>query len=143
MKIALELAQKSADEFEVPVGAVIVKDEKILATGRNTQEKSCNALMHAEIIAINKACKNLNSWRLFNCEIFVTLEPCSMCAGAIINSRIKRLIFGAHNPKFGAVGSVVNLFDMSFNHKPEIISGVLEKESKKLLIDFFHFCRNK
>lgn len=137
MKRALKLAEKSASEGEVPVGAVIVKDGEIIATGRNKREKKNNALHHAEIEAINKACKKLGQWRLLDCVMYVTLEPCPMCAGAIINSRIRKVYYGAKDPKAGACGSVVNLFDLGFNHKPELISSVLEEDCSEVLKTFF------
>lgn len=143
MKKALILAKLAAKEEEVPVGAVIVKDGKIIATGRNRREAKKNALYHAEIEAIDKACKVLGGWRLCLCEIYVTLEPCPMCAGAIINSRLKRVVFGATDPKSGSVGSVINLFEMPYNHKPEVISGVLEEPCSKILSNFFKRRRNK
>ena len=137
MKKALKLAEKSASEGEVPVGAVIVEDGKIIATGRNKREKKNNSLHHAEIEAINRACKKLGQWRLLDCDIYVTLEPCPMCAGAIINSRIRKVYFGAHYPKAGACGSVVDLFNLGFNHKPELISSVLEEDCSEILKTFF------
>lgn len=137
MKKALKLAEKSASEGEVPVGAVIVEDGKIIATGRNKREKKNNSLHHAEIEAINRACKKLGQWRLLDCDIYVTLEPCPMCAGAIINSRIRKVYFGAKDPKAGACGSVVDLFNLGFNHKPELISSVLEEDCSEILKTFF------
>ena len=137
MKKALELAAAAAAEGEVPVGALIVKDGEIISTGRNRREKHSNALYHAEIEAIDKACKKLNRWRLFDCEIYVTLEPCPMCAGAIINSRLKRLIFGADDLKSGSCGSVLNLFNFPYNHKPEVIRGVLKEPCAEIVSDFF------
>ena len=142
MAQALALARLSGEELEVPVGAVIVRDGKIIAMGRNRRELGKNALYHAEIEAIDKACKALNSWRLFDCELYVTLEPCAMCAGAIINSRIKKVIYGAKDPKAGSCGSLINLFELPYNHKPEVVSGVLEKECSEILSDFFKFLRN-
>lgn len=137
MQEALELAQMAALDGEVPVGAIITMEGKIISTGRNRREKGKNALYHAEIEAINKACNTLGGWRLWQCELFVTLEPCPMCAGAIINSRIKRLVFGAYDYKAGSCGSVVNLFDLPYNHKPKIKSGVLKEDCANLLSDFF------
>ena len=141
IKEAIKLAKISASEGEVPVGAVIVKGDEIIAKGRNTRESTNNATAHAEMQAIEKACKKLNSWRLCGCELYCTLEPCAMCAGAIINTRIQRVVFGAFEPKFGACGSVVNLFDLPFNHKPELISGVLQEQCSKMLTDFFKSIR--
>ena len=113
---ALNLAHEAYAEGDVPVGAVIVKDGKIIATGRNMREKKQNALSHAEIEAINNACKELGSWRLDDCEMYVTLEPCPMCTGAIINARIKTLIFGAYDSRAGSIDSVINLCDYPYNH---------------------------
>lgn len=142
MKEALKEARKAFDIGEVPIGCVIVQNGKIIARGYNKRQTSKNALMHAEIIAINKACKKLNKWILDDCDIYVTLEPCPMCAGAILQARMKRLIFGAPEPKFGACGSVVNLLNNpSFNHQVEITSGIMQEESKELLQNFFHILR--
>jgi tRNA(adenine34) deaminase len=143
MKEALLLAEASAAEGEVPVGAVVVCDGKIVGTGRNRRETKKNALCHAEIEAINNACKNLGGWRLFKCDLYVTLEPCPMCAGAIINSRIKNVYFGASDYKNGACGSVVNLFDLSFNHKPSLERGILEEQCSEILTVFFKNLREK
>ncbi len=137
MKEALILANKAGQEGEVPVGAVIVKDGKIIARGRNQREKKQNALSHAEIEAINEACEKLHSWRLDGCELYVTLEPCPMCTGAIINARIKTVIFGAFDLKAGSMDSVVNLCDYPYNHKVEVYGGILEDECSLLLEDFF------
>ncbi len=141
MKKAIEQAKKAALVGEVPVGAVIVKDGKIISRGKNQRENTKNALKHAEIIAIDKACKKLGGWRLEDCEMYVTLEPCPMCAGAIINSRIKRVIFGAYDYKAGSVNSVIKLFDLPYNHKPETVGGVLQEECSGLLSDFFYNLR--
>lgn len=138
---AIKLAKKAADEGEVPVGAVIVKDGKIVSRGKNEREKKQNALSHAEIEAINNACKALESWRLDDCELYVTLEPCPMCAGAIINARIKTLIFGAFDPKAGSIDSVINLCDYPYNHKPEIYGGICEDECHEVLKEFFEKIR--
>jgi len=143
MKEALRLAEEAAKEGEVPVGAVAVWDGEIVGRGRNRREKGKNALAHAEIEAINNACKKLGGWRLWKCDLYVTLEPCPMCTGAIINSRIRRLIFGASDHKAGSAGSVVNLFDLPYNHKPEIIKGVCEEECSEILKNFFRNLRNK
>lgn len=137
MEAALELAREAAAEGEVPVGAIIVRGSEIISTGRNRREESQNALTHAEIEAINGACKVVGSWRLIDCDMYVTLEPCPMCAGAVINSRIKRLFFGAYDPKAGCCGSVTDIFSMPFNHKPEIVGGIMEKECARELTDFF------
>ena len=134
---ALNLAHEAYAEGEVPVGAVIVKDGKIIATGRNMREKKQNALSHAEIEAINNACKELGSWRLDDCEMYVTLEPCPMCTGAIINARIKTLIFGAYDSRAGSIDSVINLCDYPYNHKPEIYGGICEDECLSIIKKFF------
>lgn len=143
LREALKLARAAADEGEVPVGAVIVKDDTVIAVGRNRRETGKNALCHAELEAINQACKALGGWRLWQCELFVTLEPCPMCAGAIINARIPRVVFGARDKKAGSCGSVINLFELPYNHKPELVGGVLEDECARLLTDFFKQLRRK
>ncbi len=137
MLLALEQARLSAVELEVPVGAVISKNGVVVSVGRNRRENGKNALAHAEIEAIDLACKKLGGWRLWECEMFVTLEPCPMCAGAIINSRIRRLVYGASDYKAGSCGSVVNLFELPYNHKPEVVSGFMQDECSALLSDFF------
>ncbi|MCL1859887.1 MAG: tRNA adenosine(34) deaminase TadA [Oscillospiraceae bacterium] len=137
MEKALEQAEIAKNINETPVGCVIVENNKIIATGYNRRESDQNALAHAEIAAIKAACEKTGFWRLTECDLYVTLEPCPMCAGAIINSRIKRVIFGAFDKKSGAFGSVINLNDYPFNHKPDIISGVLEKKSGIILSEFF------
>ena len=137
MGYALSLARLSAEEGEVPVGAVVVCDGKIVGEGRNRRETVKNALHHAEIQAIDEACKALGGWRLWECELFVTLEPCPMCAGAIINSRIKRVVFGAYDPKAGSCGSVNNLFSFPYNHSPEVEGGFMQDECALLLKQFF------
>lgn len=142
MKRALELAKKAYDSDEVPVGAVIVKNGEIIGEGYNMREQKQNALSHAEMEAINSACKNTGSWRLDDCEIYVTLEPCPMCTGAIINARIKTVIFGAFDSSMGCMDSVINLCDYPFNHKVEIYAGICEDECKKMLTDFFELIRN-
>lgn len=143
MQRALSLARQAADDGEVPVGAVIVKNGIIIAEGRNMREQKQNALSHAEIEAINNACKALKSWRLDDCELYVTLEPCPMCTGAIINSRIKTLIFGAYDAKAGSVDSVVNLCDYPYNHKVEVYGGICEDECLNILKEFFENLREK
>ena len=138
MKEALKEAKKAYDKLEVPVGAVIVKDGKIIARAHNLKETKFDTTNHAEIIAIQKASKKLKSWRLLDCEMYVTLEPCSMCAGAIINSRIKKIYIGANDEKTGAVGSVLNLFeDYKFNHKVEFEKGIMKQDCENILKDFF------
>lgn len=143
MNEAFALAREAADEGEVPVGAVITLDGEIVGRGRNRREKNKNALAHAEIEAINDACKNLGGWRLWKCEMFVTLEPCPMCAGAIINSRLKKVTYGAKDLKAGSCESVVNLFDLPYNHKPEIEGGYREDEASEILSSFFKNLREK
>lgn len=141
MEMALELARQSANEGEVPVGAVIVKDNKIIACGRNRRELGKNALYHAEIEAIDNACKALGGWRLWQCEMYVTLEPCPMCAGAIINSRIKAVYYGASDNKAGSFGSVADFNRLPYNHKPEIYAGIMADEAQNLLTEFFYNLR--
>ncbi len=143
MQKALELAKISAAEGEVPVGAIIVKGNEIVGTGRNRREYGKNALYHAEIEAIDNACKTLGGWRLWECDMYVTLEPCPMCAGAIINSRIKTVYYGASDLKAGSFGSVVDFNSLPYNHKPEIVSGVMQDEARKMLSDFFKGLREK
>ena len=136
MREALKEAQKST--YEIPVGAIIVYEDEILARAHNLTETNQDPTDHAEIIAIKEASKILGSWRLLDCAMYVSLEPCPMCAGAIINSRIKRLVIGARDPKRGCCGSVYNLVDnANFNHRVELVTGVMEDESRKLLQDFF------
>lgn len=143
MKEAIRLAKEAECDNEAPIGAVIVCDGKIVGRGRNRREKDKNALAHAEIEAIDEACKNLGGWRLWKCDMYVTLEPCPMCAGAIINSRIKRLVYGAYDYKAGSCQSVVNLFDLPYNHKPEVIGGFMQEECAELLTEFFKKLRKK
>lgn len=143
MREALKLAREAAAEGEVPVGAIVVKGDTIIAGGRNRRETDKNALCHAELEAIHNACSQLGGWRLWQCELYVTLEPCPMCAGAIINARIPRVVFGASDKKAGSCGSVVNLFELPYNHKPELVGGVLADECAALLTDFFKKLRDK
>ena len=144
MKEALKEARKALEKEEVPVGAVIVKDGKIIARAHNIKESKKDSTCHAEILAIQKACKKLDSWRLLDCEMYVTLEPCSMCAGALINSRIKKLYIGTDDGKTGACGSVLNLLgDYKFNHKIEVEKYILKEECEVLLKDFFKFLRER
>ena len=143
MKEALKEAKKAFDKEEVPVGAVIVKDGKIIARAHNNKEEKNDTTKHAEIIAIQKASKKLNNWRLNDCEMYVTLEPCPMCAGAIIQARIKKVYIGTDDPKTGACGSVLNLLDdYKFNHKVEIEKNMMKKECEKILKDFFKSLRS-
>ena len=138
MKEALKEAKKAYNKLEIPVGAVIVKDGKIIARAHNQKETKFDTTKHAEILAIQKASKKLGAWRLNECEMYVTLEPCSMCAGAIINSRIKKVYIGTSDEKTGAVGSVLNLFeDYKFNHDVEFEKGILQEQCEKVLKDFF------
>lgn len=143
MKAALRLAQKAADEGEVPVGAVVVCDGKIVGRGRNRRETKKNALLHAEVEAIGKACKKLGGWRLHRCDLYVTLEPCPMCAGAIINARIKTVYYGAPDPKAGSCGTLTDLFALPYNHKPAVVAGLLEEECAEMLRTFFKDLREK
>lgn len=138
MKEALKEAEKAYKKLEVPVGAIIVKDGKIIARGHNQKEEKTDTTKHAEIIAIQKASKKLQSWRLIGCEMFITLEPCPMCAGAIINSRIKKIHIGTMDEKTGAAGSKLNLFeDYTFNHTVEIEKGIMKQECETILKKFF------
>lgn len=139
MKIALELAKKAYKIGEVPVGAIVVKKStgQIVGEGYNRRENDKSPLSHAEIIAIDNASKKLGGWRLIDCELYVTLEPCPMCTGAIINSRIERVIYGANDFKAGSCGSVINFFDYPYNHKPEITTGILKDECSNIISDFF------
>ena len=144
MTIALSLAKESAGEGEVPVGAVAVWDDgEIIGTGRNRRELGKNALYHAEIEAINNACNYKKGWRLHKCTLYVTLEPCPMCAGAIINSRIKRVVYGTKDQKAGAFGSVYNINDLPLNHKSELTAGLMECECQSVLSDFFKELRER
>ena len=142
MREALKQAQKAYEKGEIPVGAVIVKDNKIIARAYNEKEEKKDTTKHAEIIAIQKASKKLNAWRLSDSEMYVTLEPCSMCAGALIQSRIKKVYIGTMDEKTGACGSVLNLLDYDFNHKVEVETGILQQECEKILKDFFKELRN-
>ena len=137
MRAALALAAEAAAEGEVPVGCVIVRNGEIVGRGRNRREAAKNALCHGEIEAISDACTRLGGWRLWECTLYVTLEPCPMCAGAIINARIPRVVYGAGDEKCGACGGVCSLFDMAFNHHPKVERGIREEESSELLRTFF------
>ena len=141
MDEALKLAEEAARAGEVPVGCVITLGDRIVGRGRNRREEEKNALCHAEIQAIDDACRTLGGWRLWQCTLYVTLEPCPMCAGAIINARIPKVVYGAADAKFGACRSVCSLFDMSFNHHPKVEAGVREAESAALLQEFFRNLR--
>ena len=141
MDEALALARESAAEGEVPVGCIIVRNGEIVGRGRNRREQVRNALSHAEIEAINDACRNLGGWRLWECTLYVTLEPCPMCAGAIVNARIPRVVFGASDDKCGACGSVCDIFNMGFNHHPKVEKGIREEEAGALMTEFFQNLR--
>ncbi len=144
MKLALKEAKKAFDKEEIPVGVVIVKDDKVIAKAHNLKESKNMATSHAEILAIEKACKKLGAWRLLDCEMYVTLEPCPMCAGALINSRIKKLYIGTNDPKTGACGSKLNLLkDFTFNHDIEIERDILKNECSQILKDFFKMLREQ
>ena len=143
MQLALELAREAAEEGEVPVGAVVVRDGVVIGKGRNRREQRGNALAHAELEAIHHACSALGGWQLVNCTLYVTLEPCPMCAGAIINSRIDRVVQGTLNPKAGSCGSIVDLFALPYNHHPTITTGVCGDMCSDLLKDFFRSLRSK
>ena len=141
MDEALALAREAAAEGEVPVGCVIVRRDEIVGRGRNRREKDKSALAHAEIEAIEEACRNLGGWRLWECTLYVTLEPCAMCAGAILNARIPRVVYGASDKKYGAVHSVCTLFSMEFNHHPTVEAGIRAEESAALMEEFFRQLR--
>ncbi len=143
MREAIALALVAADEGEVPVGAVVVRDGVVIGRGRNRREKAKNALCHAELEAVHEACGALHGWRLWQCELYVTLEPCPMCAGAIINARIPRVVIGAMDPKAGSCGSVTDLFALPYNHRPEVVTGVLSEECAGVLTAFFRTLREK
>ena len=143
MRAALDEARKAAALGEVPVGAVIAKDGEIISRAHNLRETGKNAVYHAEMLAIDAACKALGGWRLWQCELFVTLEPCPMCSGAIINSRIKRVVYGAKDPKAGCCGGMTDLFALTFNHHPVMEQGLLEAESQQLMQEFFARLREK
>ncbi len=143
MQEALRQAELAAAEGEVPVGAVVVKDDRVIAVGRNRRECGKNALAHAEIEAINGACEALGGWRLAGCTLYVTLEPCPMCAGAIINSRIDRVVYGTADPKAGSCGSLTNLFALPYNHQPILENGVLQDECAAVLQSFFKQLRGR
>ena len=144
MKLALELAKEAADDGEVPVGAVIVRNGEVVSTGRNRREKSKNALLHAEIEAIDSACKKLGGWRLSGCSMYVTLEPCSMCAGALVWSRMENLYIGTKDPKAGACGSVFNIAESDeLNHHIHVEYGLMEQECSEILKEFFRGLREQ
>ena len=142
MKLALKQAMKAQEKDEVPIGCVIVKDDKVIARGYNLRQTKQQSYAHAEMIAIQKACKKLGTWRLEDCDLYVRLEPCPMCAGAILQSRIKRVIYGAKDPKGGCVDSCMKMYETKgFNHYPEVLSGILEEECSSILTNFFKMKR--
>lgn len=143
MHQALLEAKKAAALGEIPVGAVIVRDNEVIARAHNRRELDQDAMAHAEVLCIQQACRVLNSWRLSGCTLYVTLEPCPMCSGAIINSRLDRVVYGAKDDKAGCAGSVADLFVMPFNHTPVIRSGILEEECAAVLSEFFEALRKK
>lgn len=141
MDLALVEAKKAMQDGDVPVGAIVVKDGKVIGVGRNRREKDNNAVAHAEILAIENACKEIGNWRLDGCELYVTLEPCPMCSGAIINARIKTVIFGAYDTKVGSLGSVANFVNLPYSFTPEVYGGICENECRGLLSEFFRELR--
>ncbi|MBP1577048.1 MAG: nucleoside deaminase [Oscillospiraceae bacterium] len=143
MREAINEANAAAALGEVPIGAVIAQNGVIIARGHNLRETDKHALAHAEIVAINEACRKLGGWRLPNCTLYVTLEPCPMCAGAIINSRIDRVVFGAFDPKAGSLGSLIDLSKVPYNHSPQLCGGVLQEECADLLKNFFKSLRSR
>ena len=143
MSAAIDMAKKAAGKDEVPVGAVIVRNNKIIAKACNLRETKKNPLAHAELLAINKAAKRMKGWRLLGCTLYVTLEPCSMCAGAIINARVEEVVFGAYDPKGGAMGSLYNLAEGKLNHMPRITGGILRDECALLLTTYFKSKRRR
>lgn len=137
MRMALALARRARDEGEVPVGCVVVCDGAVVGRGWNRREQTQNALEHAEMMALDEACRTLGCWRLGDCRLFVTLEPCPMCAGAILNARVGEVCYGASDPDYGACGGVINLFEEAFRHRPRLYGGVLRQECAALLSSFF------
>ena len=141
MRLALDLAEEAAQAGEVPVGCVITLGDRVVGRGRNRREGDKTALAHAELEAIAQACRTLGGWRLWQCTLYVTLEPCPMCAGAMVNARIPRVVYGAADPKAGSCGSVTNLFELPYNHAPELTAGVLEPDCAAILKTFFRDLR--
>lgn len=142
MRQALILAKEAAREGEVPVGCIVVREDQIIGRGRNRREEDHDALAHAELIAIREACAALGGWRLSGTKLYVTLEPCPMCAGGIINARIPEIYYGARDDAAGACGSVLNLFEERFHHKPKLVGGILGEECAELLREFFQTVRS-
>lgn len=138
---ALKEARLAAEAGEVPIGAVVVRDGEVVGRGHNLRESGKNALYHAECLAIDDACKALGGWRLWDCDLYVTLEPCPMCAGALINARVRRVYFGAKDPKAGSAGSVTDLFALPYNHRPIAVGGIMEEECSEVLTSFFEQLR--
>jgi len=143
MRLALDLAREAFDAGEVPVGCVVVKDGQVLGAGRNMREEGASALLHAEAVAIHRACQALGDWRLEDCALYVTLEPCLMCAGAIVMSRVPAVYYGAKDPAAGACGSILNVFEEGFGHRPKLVGGILAAECGQILTDFFKKKRKK
>ena len=143
MRLALQEARLAAAEGEIPVGAVLVRDGQEICRAHNLRENQHDPTAHAEILCMRRGAEKLGTWRLRGCTLYVTLEPCPMCAGAIINSRLRRVVYGASDPKAGSCGSVTNLFELPYNHKPELVSGFMTEECSALLTDFFAELRKK
>lgn len=142
MKLALEEARRAYNKAEVPIGAVVVKEDEVIARSHNLREKLADPTAHAEILAVKRAANNLGDWRLYNCTIYVTVEPCIMCAGALVQARVERLVYGTTDLKAGAAGSVLDLVNSSkFNHQLEVKSAILEDECKKIMKSFFQDLR--
>lgn len=144
MRLAIDEALKAKDKLEVPIGAVIVQNDEVVASAYNLRETEQRSVAHAELLAIDEACKKLGTWRLEDATLYVTLEPCPMCAGAIVLSRVKRVVFGAYDPKGGCAGTLVNLLEFEkFNHQAEVVGGMLEEECGSLLTTFFRELRQR
>ncbi|MEB2294881.1 tRNA adenosine(34) deaminase TadA [Priestia megaterium] len=144
MRLAMDEALKAKDKLEVPIGAVIVQDDEVVASAYNLRETEQRSVAHAELLAIDEACKKLGTWRLEDATLYVTLEPCPMCAGAIVLSRVKRVVFGAYDPKGGCAGTLLNLLEFEkFNHQAEVVGGMLEEECGSLLTTFFRELRQR
>lgn len=144
MRLAIDEALKAKDKLEVPIGAVIVQNDEVIASAYNLRETEQRSVAHAELLAIDEACKKLGTWRLEDATLYVTLEPCPMCAGAIVLSRVKRVVFGAYDPKGGCAGTLLNLLEFEkFNHQAEVVGGMLEEECGHLLTTFFRELRQR